>query len=290
MLATKLENLYKGDLNIGRIPAFSDNYLWVVHNETHAIAIDPGDANPIIAYLAEHDLTLSAILCTHHHNDHVGGVAALLDFYGLEGKIPVYGPTNDVIPKRTVSLAGGDEVKVTALPGLTLKVIDVPGHTAGHIAYYAAEQGWLFCGDTLFACGCGRLFEGTAAMMQASLAKLKALPPSTLVFCAHEYTLSNIRFAEAVEPNNLDLQKRKARDVARRECDDATVPFTMADELACNPFLRWDSAAVIAAAKATMPNMPNEKSRSGSGDQSENGSITASALVFGAIREWKNRF
>ncbi len=289
MLATKLENLKKSDLNIGRIPAFSDNYLWVVHNETHAIAIDPGAANPIIAYLAEHDLTLSAILCTHHHNDHVGGVAPLLDFYGLEGKIPVYGPSNDVIPKRTVSLKGGDEVKVTALPGLTLKVIDVPGHTAGHIAYYAAEQGWLFCGDTLFACGCGRLFEGTAATMQASLAKLKALPPATLVFCAHEYTLSNIRFAETVEPDNLDLKKRKARDVARRETgrDEATVPFTIADELACNPFLRWDSAAVIAAANAQMP---NEKHSSGSGAQGENGPITAPALVFGAIREWKNSF
>ena len=286
-LATTLENLKVGDLCVGRIPAFDDNYLWVVHNETHAIAIDPGDAHPIIAYLAERDLTLSAILCTHHHNDHVGGVAPLLDFYGLEGKIPVYGPTKDVIPKRTVSLKDGDVVKVAALPGLALRVIDVPGHTAGHIAYYGADQGWLFSGDTLFACGCGRLFEGTAATMQSSLAKLKALPPATQVFCAHEYTLSNIRFAEAVEPGNLALKKRKARDGARRERDEATVPFTIADELACNPFLRWDSDAVIAAANARMQNI---KPRSGSGDQGKIGSITTPALVFGEIREWKNNF
>ena len=262
----------------------------MVHADKHAIAIDPGDAKPIIAYLAEHDLTLSAILCTHHHNDHVGGVAPLLDFYDLEGKIPVYGPTNDVIPKRTVSLSGGDIVEIAALPGLTLQVLDVPGHTAGHIAYYAAEQGWLFCGDTLFACGCGRLFEGTAATMQASLAKLKALPPATQVFCAHEYTLSNIRFAEAVEPDNVALKKRKARDVARREHDEATVPFTMADELACNPFLRWDSPAVIAAANAFHAQLPKTKHKASSGVQDENVSRSSPALVFGAIREWKNSF
>jgi len=285
-----LGNLKIDHLKVACVPAFQDNYLWVVHNTRFALVVDPGDAQPIIDYLAQHELTLVAILCTHHHADHVGGVAALLDFYSSERKIPVYGPANDTIPKRSVSLKEGDFVAVKELPGLAFKVLDVPGHTAGHIAYYAAAQGWLFCGDTLFACGCGRLFEGTAATMQASLAKLKALPPATQVFCAHEYTLSNIRFAEAVEPDNLALKKRKARDVARRERDEATVPFTIADELACNPFLRWDSAAVMAAASQRSAQILDAKHKEGRGFQTENASNGTPSLVFGVIREWKNVF
>ncbi len=262
-------------LSVATVPAFNDNYLWVVHDGQHAIVIDPGDATPIIDYLSENRLALSAILCTHHHADHVGGVEDLLDFYGLAGDIPVYGPGAERIPQRTEAPHEG-EFLAFSQPAVMLKVIDVPGHTAGHIAYYCAEEGWLFCGDTLFACGCGRLFEGTAAQMQASLAKLKALPPATMVFCAHEYTLGNIRFAEAVEPDNAELQQRKARDAARREKKIATVPFTIADELATNPFLRWESPAVRAAAGRFL--------------KQPIGPEAAPALVFGAIREWKNAF
>ena len=287
MSLTLLENLKAPHLQVQSVPAFQDNYLWVIHNEKFAVVVDPGDAKPIIDYLTRHELTLLALLCTHHHADHVGGIAALLDFYALEGKIPVYGPAKESIPKRTVSLTGGDIVTLASLEGLALTVIDVPGHTAGHIAFYAAQQGWLFCGDTLFACGCGRLFEGTAAEMQASLAKLKALPPATQVFCAHEYTLANIRFAEAVEPDNVALKARKIRDVARREQAIPTVPFVLADELACNPFLRWDAPAVIAAAQAKLPKI---KHKQGSGDSGKTVPVTAPALVFGAIREWKNTF
>ena len=262
-------------VKVAAVPAFSDNYLWVVHDATHAVVVDPGDAGPIIDFLAAHDLTLTAILCTHHHADHVGGVEDLLDFYGLAGDIPVYGPGNERIPQRTDVAREGDVIEL-AQPPLRFKVIEVPGHTAGHIAYYSGEQGWLFCGDTLFACGCGRLFEGTAKQMQTSLAKLKALPADTQVFCAHEYTLSNIRFAEAVEPANVELKARKTRDMARRDNNIATVPFTLADELATNPFLRWDAPAVRAAA-GTFLKQPI-------------GLETAPELVFGAIREWKNNF
>ena len=285
MLPAISKNLPVSTLRVATVPAFDDNYLWVVHDDQHAIVVDPGDATPIINYLSKHHLTLLAILCTHHHADHVGGVAALLAFYSGEGKIDVYGPANDTIPKRTVSLHEGQRIDFPALD-LSLEVIDVPGHTAGHIAYHVKKQGWLFCGDTLFACGCGRLFEGTAAQMQNSLAKIRALPVTTLVFCAHEYTLSNIAFAEAVEPDNIELKARKARDVARRKNDIPTVPFLLSDELACNPFLRWDAPAVIAAAAKIY----NTKNRSGSGASTINAENAAPDLVFGEIREWKNHF
>lgn len=268
-------------LKVAIVPAFEDNYLWVIHNETHAAVVDPGDAKPIIDYLAKHELTLAAILTTHHHADHVGGVTALLDFLDLAGKIPVYGPANESIPARTVSLREGDHVQVAEL-GLALNVIDVPGHTAGHIAYHVPAHDWLFCGDTLFACGCGRLFEGTAAQMQASLAKLRALPAHTIVHCAHEYTMSNIRFAQAVEPNNAALAARAARDGARRTQNIPTVPFTIADEIATNPFMRWDSPDVMAAA-AGKPDYRSAVS-------AENAANASPALVFGTIREWKNHF
>ncbi len=257
-------------LQVHPVPAFSDNYLWVIHNGQEAVAVDPGDARPVIDYLAAQELTLTAILCTHHHADHVGGVEALLDFFGSRDKIPVYGPAAEKIPARTHALKEGDRISLQNL-GLELEVLDVPGHTAGHIAYVGHDM--LFCGDTLFACGCGRLFEGTPAQMKASLSKLKDLPGHTRVYCAHEYTMANIRFAEAVEPDNADLKLRKAFCAAKRHRNQPTLPSTIALELATNPFLRWDSPAVISAAQK----------RAGH-------ALSNHHDIFAVIREWKNNF
>lgn len=255
------------------VPAFGDNYLWVIHNDHDAAVVDPGDATPVIEYLAANNLLLRAILCTHHHADHVGGVDHLLDFLHLRGKVPVFGPASEKIPSRSDALREGDRVSVPGLD-LTFDVLDVPGHTAGHIAYFG--HGLLFCGDTLFACGCGRLFEGTPEQMTSSLTKLKRLPPETKVFCAHEYTMANIKFAEAVEPDNGDLKLRKAFCAARRHRDLPTVPSTIHLELATNPFLRWDQPVVQAAAAARLKHAL--------------GPDPSPALVFGAIREWKDHF
>jgi len=261
-------------LHVHPVPAFSDNYLWVIHDGRHAAVVDPGDARPVIDYLAAQALTLTAILCTHHHADHVGGVEEILDFLRLRGAIPVYGPAGERIPARTQALREGDHISLPAL-GLDFDVLDVPGHTSGHIAYVSHDGGndLLFCGDTLFACGCGRLFEGTAAQMTQSLAKLKRLPGNTRVYCAHEYTMANIRFAEAVEPGNADLKLRKAFCAAKRHRNEPTVPSTIALELATNPFLRWDSAEVIASAEK----------RAGH-------ALYKDEDVFATIREWKNNF
>lgn len=266
-------------LHVARIPAFTDNYLWVIHDDTHAVVVDPGDAVPIIDYLVARNLTLTAILATHHHADHVGGIGALLDWYGdvarAHASIPVYGPANEPIPHRTHVAMEGSTVSNTA-PVLVFQVISVPGHTVDHIAYYAPQHGWLFCGDTLFASGCGRLLGGTAQQMQSSLARLNALPDETQVFCAHEYTLANLKFAIAVEPDNIALQKRIDVEHAKRAAGLATVPTTIGVERATNPFLRWDSDAVKHAAV-----------RASSGTIARN---AAPDIVFGAIREWKNRF
>ena len=260
-------------LTVHPVPAFQDNYLWVIHDGRHAAVVDPGDATPVIDYLRVNGLELKAIICTHHHADHVGGVEQLLDVLKLRGKIPVFGPGSERIPARTQALVEGDRIVVPFLD-LTLEVLDVPGHTAGHIAYFG--HGLLFCGDTLFACGCGRLFEGTAEQMTASLAKLKRLPPETKVFCAHEYTMANIKFAEAVEPHNADLKLRKAYCAAKRRRNLPTVPSTIHLELATNPFLRWEQPAVQAAAAARR--------------KCSIGQHPAPALVFGTIREWKDNF
>lgn len=250
-------------LDISFIPAFKDNYIWLLRNGRDAVVVDPGDAAPVMARLRADGLRLKAILITHHHADHQGGVEALVSAF----PVPVYGPENESITGRTVALSGGQAIEVL---GQRFDVIDVPGHTAGHIAY--ATAGALFCGDTLFGAGCGRLFEGTPAQMHASLARLAELPADTLVYCAHEYTEANLRFAAAVEPENRATQERIAACRERRAAGLPTVPSVLAEELATNPFLRSTEVAVIQAAMARIPEAKDPVS------------------VFTAIREWKNVF
>ena len=224
-------------LEITPIKAFSNNYLWLFKQSgsESACIVDPGDAKPVMAYLKQARLSLSAIVLTHHHQDHIGGVEELLDHYA----VPVYGPESSTMPLVTHPLHEGDNVIVC---DTSFSVIEIPGHTMEHIAYYAEsalhEKSVLFCGDTLFAAGCGRIFEGTPAMMYQSLQKLANLNRETLVFCAHEYTLSNLAFAAAVSPNDITLQKRIKQETAKRKRDIPTLPTNIELELETNPFLR----------------------------------------------------
>ncbi|MEB2318595.1 MAG: hydroxyacylglutathione hydrolase [Pseudomonadota bacterium] len=230
------------------VPAFRDNYLWLIIDATgtRAAVVDPGDANAIERALAAASLSLDAILLTHHHADHTGGVAALAAHWGC----PVHGPRADPIDGIDHPLDDGDRLELPAL-GIDFEVIAVPGHTLGHIAYFGSRlgeedpRGVLFCGDTLFAAGCGRLFEGTPAQMHRSLGRLAALPPDTLVYCAHEYTLSNLAFASAAEPGSGALAARIAEARTLRERDIPTVPSAIGIERETNPFLRTTSPAVI---------------------------------------------
>lgn len=266
-----MNNLPRNALSVLTVPAFKDNYLWLVHDGVHAAAIDPGDSAPILAALDEHELTLTAILLTHHHADHIGGVPDLL----RHARVPVFGPRNDHISVVTEPLGEGDQVDVPGL-GLTFSVLDVPGHTSGHIAYVRETPGahWLFCGDTLFAGGCGRLFEGTPAQMTKSLGKLAALPDDTSVYCAHEYTLANLRFACAVEPGNRALRQRVEADSAKRAAGEPTVPSNIGLEKATNPFLRYREPEIIANLLAAQ----------------RLDSSAEPVAAFAALREWKNNF
>jgi hydroxyacylglutathione hydrolase len=253
-------------LRVSPVSAFRDNYIWLIHNDKDAIAVDPGDAAPVEAFLKENGLALAAVLATHHHADHVGGVAKLI----ARRNIPVYGPQHEEIPTLTRRLTEGERIQISEL-GLEFAVLDIPGHTAGHIAYVG--HGWLFCGDTLFACGCGRLFEGTPAQMTTSLDKLAALPDDTLIYCGHEYTLANIRFALAVEPDSAVLAEREQEEAAKRERGLPTLPSNVGIERQTNPFLRIRAASVGGAASrhAGRP-------------------LTNPVEIFTAIREWKNHF
>lgn len=254
-------------LQIIPIPAFEDNYIWALRTPGGAIAVvDPGDAAPVLDYLDKTGASLSAILITHHHGDHTGGVAELV----ARRAVPVFGPAVEAIEGVDHPLTDGDRVALADL-GIEFEVLAVPGHTRGHLAYY--RRGMLFCGDTLFGAGCGRLFEGTPEQMYASLSRIAALPKDSLVFCAHEYTQSNLRFAAVVEPDNPDILRRIDETAKLRTGGQPTVPSTLAMELATNPFLRSEAPALIAAARTRLGVAPN-----------------GPAQVFAAIRDWRNRY
>ncbi len=259
-------------LSVLTVPAFNDNYLWLIHDGVNAAVVDPGDAAPILTALKAHNLSLVAILLTHHHSDHVGGVPILIQHFN----IPVFGPRDESIPGITRPLTEGDDATIPEL-ALSLRVLNVPGHTSGHIAYYTSGQQWLFCGDTLFAGGCGRLFEGTPAEMAASLEKLAALPDATQVYCAHEYTLSNLRFAQEVEPHNTALLARIHIEQAKRDRGQSTVPSTIGLEKATNPFLRYREPPIAQRLMAA-----------GQLDNVE--PVVEPITVFAALRKWKNTY
>ena len=247
------------------IPAFNDNYIWLLRNpEGDAFVVDPGDAEPVLARLATENLRLKGILITHHHGDHTGGLARLKEQTGCA----VWGPHNPAIKGIDHRVSEGDTV---AALGEEFSVLEVPGHTLDHIAYVGSDS--LFCGDTLFAGGCGRVFEGTFPMMRQSLNKLRDLPEHLNVFCAHEYTLANLAFASAADPYNSALSARVIRCQSLRDANTPTVPSSLAEEKTTNPFLRWDDPTLVMALseQQRLPDASND-------------------AVFTALRQWKDSF
>ncbi|HEX8543945.1 MAG TPA: hydroxyacylglutathione hydrolase [Pseudomonas sp.] len=258
-------------IQIDALPAFTDNYIWLLQDPSskRCAVVDPGDAAPVLSWLEQHpDWQLTDILVTHHHHDHVGGVAQLKQVSGAR----VLGPAAENIPARDVALVDNDRINVL---GLDFDVYAVPGHTLGHIAFYHAQTPapLLFCGDTLFAAGCGRLFEGTPEQMHHSLGRLTELPDSTLVYCTHEYTLSNLRFAQAVEPHNTDIVERLAQVSQWRSENRISLPSNLALERLTNPFIRTHETSV------------KEKA-----DERTGTSNPSPSAVFAALRAWKDKF
>lgn len=254
-------------LQIIPISAFKDNYIWLLHNEVRAIVVDPGDATPVLESLLKLKLNLHSILITHHHHDHIGGVAQLIEAFP---NAVVYAPKLEKFNFEHISLSEGDVVEFSEF-NLKLTVIDLPGHTLGHIAYYSqnTDHNLLFCGDTLFGAGCGRLFEGTAAQMFSSLQKLAVLPKNTKVYCTHEYTMHNINFALTLEPNNQALIERFNETLILRDLNLPSLPSSIALELATNPFLRCNSKEIQASIQHNQ---------------------ASSLEVFSVIREMRNHY
>jgi hydroxyacylglutathione hydrolase len=218
-------------MNLEPISAFEDNYIWAIHNGQSALFVDPGEAAPILAWLEQRRLNPVAILVTHHHGDHCGGLREILDQY----PIPVFGPAHERIRGVSITVSEGDICPIPEL-SLNFEVLDIPGHTPGHVAYLG--RSWLFCGDTLFSCGCGKVFGGTVEQLHASLVRLSRLPAETLVCCAHEYTLDNIRFALTIDPDNTALLEWQKQALFLRHAGQPTLPVKLGDELRRNPFLR----------------------------------------------------
>ena len=255
-------------LKILPIPAFKDNYIWlIIHTSSQeCLIVDPGEAAPVISSLRKYHLKPAAVLLTHHHYDHINGVAELLVQY----PVPVLGPAAENIATVTQPLSGNETLVLKALD-LELSVLAIPGHTRGHIAYHLADS--VFCGDTLFTGGCGRLFEGTAEQMFHSLTRLAALPNKTLVYCGHEYTADNLQFAITVEPHNAEVISRISTTRKLRQQNLPTVPATLALEKLTNPFLRCQESAVVKAAEAyAQTSLPHPED------------------VFRALRAWKDSF
>ncbi len=254
---------------ISAIPAFTDNYIWAIHNDIQAVVVDPGDAAPVLAFLARHNLNLTAILCTHRHHDHVGGIEKLRAVYN----VPVYGRQHEKNPHITHDLREGDQVRLEIFD-LVFNILEIPGHLDDHLAFFAAQATppVLFCGDVLFGAGCGKSFEGTVEQLHHSLQRLARLPENTLAYCAHEYTASNLRFALACEPGNPAVQHRVADTRQLRDDNLSTVPFTIALEKATNPFLRCTEMEIIRNLKQL-----------GLTDTSE-------SAAFAALRTWRDNF
>ncbi|OIR16377.1 hydroxyacylglutathione hydrolase [mine drainage metagenome] len=252
-------------LTITAIPALQDNYIWLLHRGRHAVAVDPGEAAPVLDFLQENKLQLDAILCTHRHHDHIGGISGLREVYN----VPVYGRKHPNNPHITHDLCEGDRLPLDAL-GTVFDIIEVPGHLDDHLAFIA--PGVVFCGDVMFGAGCGKNFEGSPAQLHHSLQRLAALPDKTLVYCAHEYTAYNLPFAIACEPGNPDIQRRNVETNLLRAANRPTVPFTIALEKATNPFLRYTSPELIQTL------------------QSRGLVDTSELAVFTALRQWRDRF
>jgi hydroxyacylglutathione hydrolase len=262
-------SIHTPPLHVRPVRAFSDNYIWLIESPRtpgRVVAVDPGDAEPVIAELQRLGLSLAAILLTHHHPDHIGGVPELL----RHGAVPVIGPDDSRIAHLTLTVRDGERCELPDL-GLSFEILQVPGHTLSHIAFWG--HGALFCGDTLFSAGCGRMFEGTPTQMNASLNRLSRLPPETRMFCGHEYTAANLRFALAVDPANRAALEYQESVVRVRAQGEPSLPSTMALEIRVNPFLRCEDPTVVQAAE-------NHAGKS----------LKEPALVFGALRAWKDQF